>query len=137
MPLDPELVEETRAWLTKAMNDLRAAEALSVTLPPLLDEAVFHCQQAAEKAIKGFLAWNSYPFRKTHNIEAIGEQSLTVDPSLREVVDRAVPLSDYAWKFRYPGAPADPEEAEFAEALAPAQGVFDAVLSRVPSDVHP
>jgi len=103
MPPDPELVAETRAWFVKAFHDLSAAEALASTSPPLWDEAVFHCQQAAEKALKGFLAWHGRTFRKTHNLEEIGEQCLAIDPSLREIVDRAVPLSEYAWKFRYPG----------------------------------
>jgi hypothetical protein len=44
MAFDPELVAETRAWFAKAFNDLCAAEALMSTSPPLLDEAVFHCQ---------------------------------------------------------------------------------------------
>lgn len=66
----------------------------------MLDEAVFQCQQAAEKALKGFLAWHGRSFRKTHNLEEIGEQCLAVDQSLRGVIDQAVPLSEYAWKFR-------------------------------------
>jgi HEPN domain-containing protein len=137
MALDPELVAETRAWLAKAFNDLRASEALIAASPPLLDEAVFHCQQAAEKALKGFLTWNGHTFRKTHNLEEIGEQCLAVDPSLREVIDQAVPLSEYAWKFRYPGEPFQPEADEAAEAQATARGVFEAVVNRLPVAVRP
>jgi HEPN domain-containing protein len=66
---DPELLAETRAWFAKAADDLRAAVALAAISPPLFDEAVFHCQQAAEKALKGFLTWNGRAFRKTHNLE--------------------------------------------------------------------
>ena len=40
MAADPELTAETRAWLTKSANDLRAAKALIDSSPPLLDEAV-------------------------------------------------------------------------------------------------
>ena len=137
MPLDPELLAETRAWFVKALNDLRAAEALTATSPPLFDEAAFHCQQAAEKALKGFLTWNGCAFRKTHNLEEIGEQCLAVNPSLREAVDRAVPLSEYAWKFRYPGEPAQLGPEEVAEALADGRRVFEAILSRMPVDVRP
>jgi HEPN domain-containing protein len=137
MAFDPELVAETRAWFAKASNDLRAAEALTATSPPLFDEAVFHCQQAAEKALKGFLAWNGRTFRKTHNLEEIGEQCLAIDPSLRGVIDQAVPLSEYAWKFRYPGEPSQPGPDEVAEALAVARGVFEAAVSRLPVDARP
>jgi len=63
MPHDPILVRETSAWLSKAANDLRAAEHELTATPPLLDDIVFHCQQAAEKVIKGFLMWHNRPFR--------------------------------------------------------------------------
>ena len=105
MAHDPELVAETRAWFVKAAGDLRAATALGKIEPPLLDDVVFHCQQAAEKALKGFLTWRSSPFRKTHNLEEIGEQCLKLDATLKEIIDQATPLTEYAWKFRYPGEP--------------------------------
>jgi HEPN domain-containing protein len=108
MTFDPELVAETRAWLVNASNDIRAAETLSAASPPLLDEAVYHCQQAGEKALKGFLTWHGRSFRKTHNLEETGEQCLAIDGSLREIIDRAMPLTEYAWKFRYPGEPQAP-----------------------------
>ena len=102
----------------------------------MLDEAVFHCQQAAEKALKGFLTWHGCTFRRTHNLEEVGEQCLTIDQSLREFVDQAVPLSEYAWKFRYPGEPAQPQPEEATEALATARAVFNAVVSRMPANAR-
>jgi HEPN domain-containing protein len=137
MAVDPELADETRAWLLKATNDLRAAEALRSALPPLLDSVVFHCQQAAEKALKGFLTWNGRAFRRTHNLEETGEQCMSVDSSLREIVDSAVPLTEYAWRFRYPGSPYEPSLEEAAEALATARAVVEAVLDRLPSELRP
>ena len=137
MAFDPELVAETRAWFAKAANDLRAAEALMAISPPLSSEAAFHCQQAAEKALKGFLAWHSRPFRKTHNLEELGEQCISIDSALREAVDRAVPLSEYAWKFRYPGDAFEPTSAEVVDTILAAHAVIGAVLSRMPSEVAP
>jgi HEPN domain-containing protein len=137
MAIDPELTEETRAWLTKAANDLRAAEALLNTSPPLFDQAVFHCQQSAEKALKGFLTWNGRVFRKTHNLEETGEQCVSVDPTLRQLVGSAVPLTEYAWKFRYPGGPYEPSAEEAADAIAIARGVVDSIRSRLPSEAQP
>ena len=63
MPVDPVLIAETKAWLRKAAYDLRVASHSLTASPPLLDDVVFHCQQAAEKALKGFLMWNNIPFR--------------------------------------------------------------------------
>jgi len=39
-----------QSWLTKAQHDLASARVLSTAHPPLLDTAIYHCQQAAEKA---------------------------------------------------------------------------------------
>jgi len=44
------------AWLIKALNDLRTARAVGNLAEGPLDTAIYHCQQAAEKALKGFLA---------------------------------------------------------------------------------
>ena len=134
---DPEGVAETRGWLVKSAKDLRAAAILVEATPPLLDEAVFHCQQAAEKALKGFLAFHDVPFRKTHNLEEIGEQCIGVDATLRELIDQAAPLTEYAWKFRYPGDPESVDENEAAEALAIARKVYGGVEARVPQDCRP
>ncbi len=137
MPHDPELVAETRAWMLKAANDLRAARVLRGAEPPLLDDVVFHCQQAAEKALKGFLTWQGKPFRKTHDLEEIGEQCLKLDATLKDLIDRATPLTEYAWKFRYPGEPEEPSREEAEEAQTTARDVYEAVLRRLPEEVRP
>jgi HEPN domain-containing protein len=124
MPHDPILVADTRAWFKKAAKDLRAAQHDLTASSPILEDVVFHSQQAAEKALKGFLVWHGRPFRKTHSLEEIGEQALDLDPTLKPLVDRAVPLTEYAWKFRYPGEPESPSREETEEALAMAQEVY-------------
>lgn len=137
MPLDPELVAETSEWLLRAAADLRAGEVLITATPPLTGTAVFHSQQAAEKSFKGFLAWHSTPFRKTHNLEEVGDQCLRIDATLKPLVDRVVPLTKYAWKFRYPGEPADPDAVEAEAALTLAREVYEAILARLPVEVRP
>lgn len=46
MPHDPARVAEARAWLARSASDLRAAAHDLAAVPPILDDAVFHCQQA-------------------------------------------------------------------------------------------
>ena len=137
MPHDPARVAETRGWLVRASSDVRAAEHELRATPPLLDDIVFHCQQAAEKSLKGFLTWHDRPFRKTHSIEELGEQCLQVDPTLKVLIDRAVPLTEYAWKFRYPGEPEEPSLQEAEEALATARQVYAAIVARLPVEARP
>jgi HEPN domain-containing protein len=137
MPDDQARLDETRSWLSKASQDLRAAAHDLQALPPLLEDALFHSQQAVEKALKGFLIWHEEPFRKTHSLEELGEQCLRIDSSLTPFIDRAVPLTEYAWEFRYPGEAEEPTLEETNVALAVANEVYEAVGARLPAATRP
>ena len=137
MPPDPELVAETKAWLAKAQLDLRAANHELTADPPLYEDILFHAQQAVEKCLKSFLVWHKVFFRKTHSLEELGEACLRLEPVLRSLVDRAVPLTEYAWKFRYPGEEEAPAADEAQEALAIAREVFAAIADKLPDEVKP
>ncbi len=72
MRLDPAKAAETRAWLSKADLDLRAAEHERTVTPPLTGDMVFHAQQLVKKSLKAFLSWHDQPFRKTHSLVELG-----------------------------------------------------------------
>jgi HEPN domain-containing protein len=134
---EPARVAEARAWFTRAARDLRAAEVLLAANPPLLGEVVFHCQQTAEKAMKGFLTWNDRPFGKTHDLAVIGVLCVAEDQGLEPVCRRAERLSVFAWIFRYPGDPEEPAGEEAQSALVLAREVLEAMLSRSPAELRP
>ena len=56
-------------WLAKAERDYEAARRM-IDEPgePLLDAGVYHCQQAAEKALKGWLTGRGVAVTKTHDL---------------------------------------------------------------------
>jgi HEPN domain-containing protein len=137
MSLDPVLLADTHAWLVRATGDLRAAEVDLDAEPPLVEDALFHCQQAVEKAYKAFLTFHSQPFRRTHNLEEIGAACLALDAGLQAVVDEAAPLSEYAWAFRYPTPLAAPDRAEADQAREVALRAYAAILARLPAETHP
>ena len=120
---------DTHAWLRKADGDLRAAAVDLAADPPLVDDALFHCQQAVEKALKGLLTWHDVPFRKTHSLEELGRQVVALHGDLRNLVDRVSLLSEYAWKFRYPGEVDSPALAEAEGALALAREAHATVVA--------
>ena len=121
---------EVSAWLARARQDLRAAEVDLRAEPPLLGDAAFHCQQAVEKALKALLARHSRPFRKTHDIGELAAACLEHEPSLESLLRRSAPLTEYAWRFRYPGEIFEPGRAEVDEALGIAGRVVDEVAAR-------
>ncbi len=90
-------------WLDKAKRDLAAAERLMSGNAPLPDIGVFHCQQTIEKALKAFLTYHETRFEKTHNLVALLDLSVKIEPELRRWLEAAKTLTPYATEFRYPG----------------------------------
>ncbi|OGL48663.1 MAG: hypothetical protein A2161_21450 [Candidatus Schekmanbacteria bacterium RBG_13_48_7] len=129
-------IEDTKAWFRRACIDQRAAKHDLIADPPLLEDAAFHCQQAAEKIMKTFLCWHDHPFRKTHSLEELGEQCLGIDPDLKRHVDPVVPITEYAWKFRYPGELEELTTENIKDFLEIVQHLFEAVLKRIPEEVQ-
>lgn len=130
MTPDEARARETRAWLEKAAEDIASCKAPIATRH--FANALFFCQQAAEKSLKGFLTWHEQPFRRTHDLEELGEACRAIDNTLAPFITEADVLSDYAWKLRYPGAPYSPDKAEAETMLDIAERVFDEVQSRIP-----
>lgn len=137
MPHDPARVAEVRAWLAKARKDFDTADYELQAEPPFSDDIVFHSQQAVEKALKAFLPWHGVPFRKTRNLVEPGEACCRTEPAFEPLSRRAAPLTEYAWRFRYPGDPEEATAVEAAAALALAREVFDTILRRLPPEVTP
>ncbi len=53
--MDKSAAELSRAWLLKAHSDLHTAQQIGSLPDGHLDAGIYHCQQAAEKSLKGFL----------------------------------------------------------------------------------
>lgn len=136
MQPDEARLADTAAWLAKAHLDLRSSEHALTAPEPLWEDVLFHCQQAIEKSLKALLTWHDMPFRKTHSLGELGRQCLVVAPALESLLKEAAPLSDYAWRFRYPGEAEEPTAEETDEALRIANAVFAAILARLPRQVH-
>lgn len=83
--MDEPKLREVRQWIAKAGRDLRSAKRLFSDTPPLLDTAAYHCQQAAEKALKAFLAMHDIPFQKTHLLAPLVLQCMQPDPGFRSL----------------------------------------------------
>ncbi|MFO7535806.1 MAG: HEPN domain-containing protein [Kiritimatiellia bacterium] len=121
---------EVAAWLEKADNDLRGARIDMTAEPPLVDDALFHCQQAAEKAMKAFLVLHDVTFRKIHDLDELATACERIDSSLAPVFSPARDLTVFAWKFRYPGDSSLPPIAEVHASIDLADAVVAAVRQR-------
>jgi HEPN domain-containing protein len=123
--------QEVDAWLRKADDDLRGAQVDLAAAPPLIEDALFHCQQAAEKAMKAFLAAHDTTFHKTHDLDELAAACVAIDASLDDALDPARDLTVFAWAFRYPGGGDPPTEAEAHGFLTLAQATVAAIREKL------
>jgi HEPN domain-containing protein len=91
------------AWISSAQSDLRLARLAADDAYVRPEQACFHLQQAAEKAIKAVLLLSKVDFPLTHDIEELLEITRTSGIDLPEEVQEAGLLSPYAVETRYPG----------------------------------
>jgi HEPN domain-containing protein len=137
MPLDPVLIEDTRKWLLKAVEDLEISSVLIGQELPLVAGAAFHAQQAAEKILKGFLTWHDEPFKKNHDLSEIGQVCKQIDNSFGTAIDRVSSITPWAIESRYPGDWQLPSPARIIEAINDVRELLREVLSRLPAETHP
>ena len=93
-------------WLALADADLTVARWISGqdehTPSELFGLGCFHCQQAAEKAIKGVLAALDLPQPYTHDLHALLRPVRAQCVIAEEVLAAADALADYGVGPRYP-----------------------------------
>jgi HEPN domain-containing protein len=108
--------EVAHRWLRRARSDLALGEAALRTPGVLPEDACFHAQQCAEKALKGLLSGQGIPFPRTHVLEVLLDLLQVHGISVPDDVDEAFALSQYAIQTRYPGdwEPVTRDEAELA-----------------------
>jgi HEPN domain-containing protein len=82
------------------------------------DERCFHCQQSAEKFLKGLLEELGHPVPKTHDLISLHKLLLSYHPALRRLRRGLEFLTDFAVDIRYPGDQATKRQAIAAQRWA-------------------
>lgn len=89
-----------KKWFEIADRDFKSAKALAEK--ELFETALFHCQQAAEKYLKGFLVNAKKQFPKVHDLVYLVKESEKEDKGFKEIESDAFNLTDFAVMYRYP-----------------------------------
>jgi HEPN domain-containing protein len=122
--------------LTAAQHDLASARVLAANDPPLLDTAIYHCQQAAEKAVKGYLVYCDQEFERIHDVEELIRLAMSRAEAFVDWIDAGIELTPYARIYRYPGYATGPSREQFEQALTAAEGLYKFVVSLLPPDLR-
>lgn len=126
-----------QSWLAKSCRDLVSARVLAAHVEPLRDTAIYHCPQAGEKAVKGFLAFHDYEIESFHDVEKLIRSAIPYDSQFVSWVGVGRLLTPYATFFRYPGVTEEPSTEQFEQAMSAAAALYEFVLSLLPEAVYP
>ena len=99
--------------------------------------AIYHCQQAAEKALKGYLVFWDQPTAKIHDVGLLLEQAAEIEAGFGSWAEMADRLTPYATLYRYPRDIDGPDPEQVEESIDDAATIVNQVLAFLPREVHP
>lgn len=121
-----------KQWFKYAGRDLRAAKALNELGTDYNPIVAFSCQQAVEKAIKGYLVFRGIRPAKTHVIKDLVAMVASHDPQLARKLGHANKLTVFAVTYRYPDAEKRALTAkQVSAAIKIAEKVIEALIEEV------
>lgn len=85
--------------LFKSERDFQSGKILFEN--ELEESAIYHYQQAGEKALKAFLIFHKNKIPKTHDLTTILDSCIAINPEFEELYDACEKLTPYATIFRY------------------------------------
>ncbi|GHV24818.1 hypothetical protein AGMMS4952_01160 [Spirochaetia bacterium] len=98
-----EYIEDAKEWRRYADTDLITAEHVANTLwPTPFGIVCYHCQQSAEKFLKGFLVLNGDDPPHTHDLEILCDLCKAYKIEFEGILMPCSILSEYGSQPRYP-----------------------------------
>jgi HEPN domain-containing protein len=129
-----DALQMAQEWRRYANRDLEAAVHMANNMRPTPDEIIcFHCQQAVEKYLKGFLVLNGIEDPPhIHDIDTLRKECEKFEANFTAITLLCADLTRYGSQPRYPAsiqiAPDD-----MRRALSYAQAVRDFMFQTAPS----
>ena len=124
-------VTQAQEWYRFAAMDLDSAEYLPKMNPVPIEIICYHCQQSAEKYLKGYLVLCGKRPPKTHDLDELCNLSLQLSDTFKDIADQCSDLAAYGIHSRYP-MEIMLEEQDMRQALNSAKAVRDFVLAIAP-----
>jgi len=117
-------------WFQYAENDFEAVTILAEQIKPKYEIVCYHCQQSAEKMLKGFIAYNNGRLLKTQDLVVLCEACTIYDIEFDTIIDICSDLTIYASEVRYPNL-MQIENYHMKKAIENAKMIREFVLSKV------
>ena len=94
--------ELSKDWYKFAMMDLDSAKYLCGMRPKPLEIICYHCQQSAEKMLKGYLVENAVEPPKTHDLIELRKMCEKINTDFEELKEASRFLTAFGVQPRYP-----------------------------------
>lgn len=124
-----EKIDIVRQWIEKGDHDLGTAQVTFLYISRFRDTIAFHCQQAAEKYLKGYLLFLDIPFQRKHSLNYLLGLISTKIEVYDEIYDNASILEDFAVEIRYPDTSIELSDEDIQQALMISKFIRKYVLS--------
>ena len=120
-----------REWLSKSKSDLDAARLL-YDYDHDLSLVAFHCQQAVEKSLKGFILALSGKLVSGHSLLTLVKVAESIDSDFAELKRDCSYLNQYYIETRYPpDIPFEITKSESEECLKIAESILTLIFKKL------
>ncbi len=125
-----EISKYAHDWFLRGDDDLHVIEILLKEdgAPNII---CFHAQQAAEKYLKGFLAYHKKNVRKIHTIKGLLKTCVDVDVSLQQLSDAGAFLDQFYIESRYPDDYVEFNRKDAEKAFEAAKQIKEFILEKI------
>jgi len=94
--------EEVKEWMEIADRDFDSAQILNEAVRKHNEVICYHCSQAAEKYMKGFLVFNDILPEKTHDLIRLNRYCVEIENNFQNLQTVCGFLNQFANDIRYP-----------------------------------
>jgi HEPN domain-containing protein len=117
-------------WFQFAKSDLDTAKFLLQMHPMPTEIICYHCQQSAEKYLKGYISFHGQSLLKTHDLTRLNILCKEYDSSFSDIDDDCIELTDYGVTVRYPFH-LDLQDSDVTHAIKSAESIASFVQSKI------
>ena len=95
-------IEDALEWLQIADDDYDSAKILNESPRKHYEIICYHCAQAAEKYLKGYIVYNGIEPKKTHDLRFLNNLCIELNDNFETLITESAFLNKYANDIRYP-----------------------------------
>jgi HEPN domain-containing protein len=95
-------IDDAKEWIILADTDLDSAKLLNESVRKHFEVICYHCAQAVEKYLKGYLVYNDIVPRKTHDLLFLNNICIEKDKRFESIIIECGFLNRFTNDIRYP-----------------------------------